>query len=169
MTEDVVQMKIGKFRTGIIGLKAVCGALSGRYKNMGDAEIKDALMTSLEKTNYIPENVRNDYEQAFFKAFKAFVGEPIPETSGPGGLEIKVLGQGCARCRQLEQDVMTVLSEMNVQADVEHVTEIEDIASYGVLGLPGLVINGTVVIAGSIPSKAKIKEWVSAAGTNSSQ
>ncbi|MBU4318126.1 MAG: thioredoxin family protein [Proteobacteria bacterium] len=84
-------------------------------------------------------------------------------------MEIKVLGQGCVRCRQLEQDVMAVLSEMKLEADVEHIKEIQDIASYGVLGLPGLVINGVVKAAGSIPPKAKLKEWIAAAGHGAEQ
>jgi small redox-active disulfide protein 2 len=160
MAEDIVQMKVGKYRSGIIGFKAACGKLSGCYKNMTDSEIREGLVAELRKTNYIPDNVRKDYEQAFFRAFKEFMGEPVADNGDAAGLEIKVLGQGCVRCNQLEQDVMAVLSEMNLQADVEHVHEIKQIAEYGVLGLPGLVINGRVKSAGSIPPKAKIMDWI---------
>lgn len=169
MIEDVVQMKIGKFRSGIIGFKTACSKLAGVYKIMTDEDLKAALVAELKKSNYIPDSARKDYEIAFFSAFKKSVGEPVIESNSAGVLEIKVLGQGCVRCRQLEQDVMTVLSEMNVEADLEHVTEIKEIAAYGVLGLPGLVINGKVISAGSLPSKARIKEWIEAAGAKPSK
>jgi small redox-active disulfide protein 2 len=160
MTEDVIQMKIGKFRSGIIGFKTACSKLAGTHKNMTDEEIKSTLITELKKSNYIPDSARKEYEIAFFAAFKKSVGEPVEEVANTGGLEIKVLGQGCVRCRQLEQDVMAVLAEMKVNADLEHVTEIKEIAAYGVLGLPGLVINGKVISAGSLPPKAKIMDWI---------
>jgi small redox-active disulfide protein 2 len=159
MAEDIVQMKIGKYRTGIIGLKKVCEELSGRYSGMSEREIRDFLMTELQKTNYISENVKKSYEDAFFAAFKAFLGEPISSDSITG-VEIKILGQGCARCNQLEQDVMNIVAEMKIDADIEHVSDIKAIADYGVLGLPGLVINGKVKAAGNIPPKGKIIGWI---------
>jgi len=169
MTEDIVQMKISKFRSGNYRVQTACSKLAGAHKTMTEEEIKAALIAELKKSNYIPDSARKDYERAFYSGFKKFVGEPEVECEKAAGLEIKVLGKGCFRCRQLEQDVMAVLTEMNIEADLEHVNEIQDIAAYGVLGLPGLVINGKIMAAGSIPSKAKLKEWFLAAGTNPSK
>jgi small redox-active disulfide protein 2 len=163
MTDDVVQMKIGKHRFGIIGFHTACTRLADQGGGMSDEEIKNALMEEMRKKNYIPENVRQEYEQAFFRAFKAFVGEPVQNSQPITGIEIKVLGQGCVRCRQMEQDMMNIVSEMGIEADIEHVSDIVEIARYGVLGLPALVINGKVKTAGNLPPRSKIMEWISSA------
>jgi small redox-active disulfide protein 2 len=78
-------------------------------------------------------------------------------------MNIKVLGSGCANCVRLEKRVVEVLDEMNLQADVEHVTDYKSIMSYGIMSTPGLVINGQVKSSGRIPSKDEIEAWVKAA------
>jgi small redox-active disulfide protein 2 len=80
-------------------------------------------------------------------------------------MEIKVLGPGCATCNQLAQDLMTVMAEMNMAADIEHVTDIAEIGSYGVMGTPALVINREVKAVGSVPPKPKLKQWLQEAFT----
>jgi len=50
---------------------------------------------------------------------------------------------------------------MNLPADFEHVTDIKEIGKYGVMGMPVLIINGKVMSAGRVPTKGKIKEWLS--------
>ena len=76
------------------------------------------------------------------------------------GLEIKVLGPGCSRCNQLEKDVMAVMNELALVADIEHVTDINAISEYGVMGTPALVVNGKVMAVGGVPPKAKLKTWL---------
>lgn len=76
-------------------------------------------------------------------------------------MEIKVLGTGCQNCKALEKAVKEVVSEMNLQADVEKVEEIGKIVQYGVMLTPGLVINGKVKVSGRVPSKADIKKMIS--------
>ncbi len=76
-------------------------------------------------------------------------------------MEIKVLGTGCQNCKALEKAVKEVVSEMNLQADVEKVEEIGKIVQYGVMLTPGLVINGKVKVSGRMPSKADIKKMIS--------
>ncbi|MBC2693760.1 MAG: thioredoxin family protein [Desulfobacteraceae bacterium] len=56
---------------------------------------------------------------------------------------------------------MELLSEMNLLADMEHVTDVKEIGKYGVMGTPALVINGKVMSVGKVPAKEKIKEWLS--------
>ncbi|MBI5523254.1 MAG: thioredoxin family protein [Desulfarculus sp.] len=79
-------------------------------------------------------------------------------------MAIKVLGPGCSRCESLTASVMKVLNEMNLAADLEHVRDMMEIARFGVMGTPALVINGKVVCVGSVPSPRQIKDWLSAAG-----
>lgn len=75
-------------------------------------------------------------------------------------MNIKVLGAGCANCNKLEQMVFDVLAELNVDANVTHVTEFKEIMSYGVMSTPALVIDGKVKLSGSVPSKAKLTEII---------
>ena len=78
-------------------------------------------------------------------------------------IEIKVLGSGCANCKKLEQIARKVVATMNVDAQVEKVTDFNQIAEMGVMSTPGLVINDEVVSSGRIPSDEEITEWVTSA------
>jgi small redox-active disulfide protein 2 len=75
-------------------------------------------------------------------------------------MEIRILGSGCPRCNEVEKRTMNALAELNVAADVQKVKDINKIARYGVLGTPGLVINGKVKSSGRIPSLEEIKAWI---------
>jgi small redox-active disulfide protein 2 len=75
-------------------------------------------------------------------------------------MEIRILGTGCPRCDEVEKRTMNVLAELHVAADVQKVKDIKEIAKYGVLGTPGLVINGKIKSSGRIPSLEEIKSWI---------
>ncbi|MCX6568069.1 MAG: thioredoxin family protein [Candidatus Aminicenantes bacterium] len=75
-------------------------------------------------------------------------------------MEIKILGPGCPRCGEVEKRVKSALAELGVAADVEKVADIKTMMSYGILGTPGLVINGKVKCAGRIPGPEEIKVWI---------
>jgi len=80
-------------------------------------------------------------------------------------LDIKVLGTGCTGCLKLEQLVIEALKSLGVQnARVELVAE-QRMKDYGLLGdrAPGLVINGRLAWAGSVPERQLISEWLRAA------
>jgi small redox-active disulfide protein 2 len=76
-------------------------------------------------------------------------------------MEIKVLGPGCPRCEQTEKNVKEALQESGVDAKVEKVTGAMEIARYGVLTTPGVVIDGEVKSVGKVPDKEEIKSWIS--------
>ena len=75
-------------------------------------------------------------------------------------MKIEVLGMGCARCNDLEKQVHDVLKELNLEAEVTKVSDLDKISSYGVLMTPGLVINGKVFCSGKIPTTADLKKWI---------
>ena len=75
-------------------------------------------------------------------------------------MDIKILGTGCPRCGKLEKRTMNVLAQMNIAANVEKVTDIRQIMTYGVLSTPALAINGSVKCAGRIPRPEEIKSWI---------
>jgi len=76
-------------------------------------------------------------------------------------MDIKVLGPGCAKCQQTEKVVKEAVAESGVSATVEKVTDIREIAEYGVFGTPAVVVDGDVKCVGKVPSKQDIKKWVS--------
>lgn len=75
-------------------------------------------------------------------------------------MEIKVLGPGCAKCAKAEKLVLDVIKETGVTATVEKVTDMMQIASYGVFGTPSIIIDGKVKCTGKVPKRADIKSWL---------
>jgi small redox-active disulfide protein 2 len=75
-------------------------------------------------------------------------------------MEIKILGPGCAKCKQTEKIVKEAVAEAGVSADVEKVTDIMKIAGYGVFGTPAVVVDGEVKSVGKIPKKEDVKSWL---------
>ena len=73
---------------------------------------------------------------------------------------IKILGSGCARCNSLEKVVVEALNELGIQEGVCHVTDFSEIASYGVIMTPALVIDDNVVLYGKVPSIQEMKEII---------
>jgi small redox-active disulfide protein 2 len=140
----------------------VLEAVAQEFKGHPDQDIKTELMRRLGRSNYIVPSAEAAYEAAFFREYKKFIGEPVSEDPS-GSLQIKVLGPGCPSCDKLEKDLMEVMVELNLPADLDHVRDVKEIACYGVMGNPALVINGKVVAAGRVPSKNQLKEWLKAA------
>jgi small redox-active disulfide protein 2 len=75
-------------------------------------------------------------------------------------MEIKVLGPGCAKCLQTEDLVKEAIAESEVDAQVEKVTDIREIAKHGVLTTPAVVIEGQIKCVGKVPDKDEILSWL---------
>jgi small redox-active disulfide protein 2 len=75
-------------------------------------------------------------------------------------MEIKVLGTGCPKCNTLEKMVQDALQELNVEATIEKVTNINDIAMAGVMLTPALIINGDVKVSGTLPSQQNLVKMI---------
>jgi small redox-active disulfide protein 2 len=73
-------------------------------------------------------------------------------------LKIEVLGPGCPRCQQLENNVRAAVEEMGIDAEITKVSEIKEIAARGVLMTPGLVVDGKVVSSGHLLSVIQVKK-----------
>jgi small redox-active disulfide protein 2 len=161
MTErDVTQITVNNRRIGIIGLKAAIEETAGEYAEKSDEDVQTELMKRLSKKNYIPNRVSEAYGQAFVREFRKHLGQAYEAESASDILEVKIIGTGCARCDWLRQAVIDAVAELNLAADVEHITDLGEIARFPVLGFPALIINGKTVCAGSVPSKENIKTWV---------
>jgi small redox-active disulfide protein 2 len=78
-------------------------------------------------------------------------------------MQIKILGTGCAKCHRLEQLTREAVTELGIQAEFDHVTEMDKIMAYPIMTTPALVINDEVKVAGRMPSKEEIAGWLKAA------
>jgi small redox-active disulfide protein 2 len=79
-------------------------------------------------------------------------------------MEIKILGTGCPRCQEVEKRTLDVLSELNMSADVQKITDTKQIMEYRIMTTPGLVINGRVKCSGRLPSRGEIRNWIEEEG-----
>lgn len=73
---------------------------------------------------------------------------------------IKVYGSGCANCTKLETMCKEVVQELGMQANVQKVTDIQEIMKTGIMSTPGLEINGKMVSSGKLPIKATLVQWI---------
>lgn len=75
-------------------------------------------------------------------------------------IEIKVLGPGCARCKQLYSEAERAIAQLAAPATLIKVEDIKEIMGYKILATPALVINGEVKSAGRIPNAGEIVSWL---------
>jgi len=77
-------------------------------------------------------------------------------------MRIEILGMGCPKCKKLYENAQAAVKELNAQADVAKVEDIQKITDYGVMTTPAIVIDGEIKAAGRIPAPDEIKSWISA-------
>lgn len=75
-------------------------------------------------------------------------------------MKIEILGTGCPKCKQLEENARIALKEKGVQADIVKITEIDEIIEYGVMSTPAIVIDGEVKSYGRVVTVEEIKKWL---------
>ena len=73
---------------------------------------------------------------------------------------IKILGTGCPKCKKLEGNAREALKQIGASAEVEKVTDLNDILRYGVMITPGLVIDEVVKVSGTVPSVDQIRRFI---------
>ena len=74
---------------------------------------------------------------------------------------IQILGPGCQKCNALYERTRQAASEMGIDCEIEKVTDIDQMLSFGIMSTPALVVDGTVKVYGHVPSVARIKEMLS--------
>jgi small redox-active disulfide protein 2 len=155
---EVSKIKVGKFTVGIVGLQAAVEE-AAQEEFSSDEEIADHLLQVLKKKNYVPPKSEAEHARAFLREYKKFKGEPC-EMEKPQGLEVKILGPGCPNCEKLEQMIFRVMADSNIAGDVEHVRDLAEIANYGLVPTPALVINGKVKSSGRLPQERQVLQWL---------
>lgn len=72
-------------------------------------------------------------------------------------MKIQIAGPGCTNCRTTEQRVKNACAEMDLVADISHVSDWEEMAALGVLRTPAVIIDGKIASMGRVPSVAELK------------
>ena len=73
-------------------------------------------------------------------------------------MEIKILGTGCSKCKKLDAITREVAEELQLEANIEKVEDIQKIMEYGVMSTPALVIDGKVAMSGKLPKSEELKK-----------
>ena len=76
---------------------------------------------------------------------------------------VKILGPGCKNCQNLERLTKEALTDLGMEATVEKVTDYGEIAGYGVMSTPGLVVDEKVLVSGRVPTRDEIRALLSTA------
>ena len=77
-------------------------------------------------------------------------------------MRIEILGMGCPKCKKLYENAQSAVKELNVQAEIVKVEDIQKITDYGLMSTPAIAIDGQVKAAGRITAPDEIKKWISA-------
>lgn len=72
-------------------------------------------------------------------------------------MNILVIGPGCVKCKTLAQVTEQAVNELGIHAEINKVTDLKQIMALGVMMTPALAVNGTVKVAGKVPSVTELK------------
>jgi small redox-active disulfide protein 2 len=75
-------------------------------------------------------------------------------------MKIQVLGTGCAKCELLAEQTRKAAAELGLDAEVEKVTDINEILGFGVMMTPALAVDGEVRVVGKVPAVEELKEML---------
>lgn len=75
-------------------------------------------------------------------------------------MKVQILGSGCAKCKTLEERVKQLVAKHQLPVEVEKVTDLQEMVKYGIMMTPGLVVDGVVKSAGSIPKDEQLLIWM---------
>lgn len=76
-------------------------------------------------------------------------------------IRIQILGTGCPKCRKLAEYAEAAAKELGIEYELEKITKIDQIMSFGVMMTPALGVDGTVIAAGNVPTTDEIKGLIS--------
>jgi small redox-active disulfide protein 2 len=75
-------------------------------------------------------------------------------------MKIEILGTGCPKCKQLEENARKAAAEKKVKAEIVKVSDISKIIEYGIMSTPALVIDGKIKCYGKLATVDEIKKWL---------
>ena len=79
-------------------------------------------------------------------------------------MNVKILGGGCSKCETLLANAKEAIEKAGVKAEVEYITDMEQVMSYGVMSMPAIVVNEQVVSMGKVLKAAQVEELLKKLG-----
>lgn len=73
-------------------------------------------------------------------------------------MKIQIIGAGCPRCNETEQNVFNACAELGLAADITHVFDQNEIVKFGQIGMPSVIVDDKIVVSGRVPSVAELKK-----------
>ena len=79
-------------------------------------------------------------------------------------MKVQIAGPGCPKCQTTEDTVKNALADLNLDADLSHVTDYKDMAHLGVRLTPAVVIDGKIALSGRVPTLDEAKKLLETHG-----
>ena len=76
-------------------------------------------------------------------------------------MKIQVAGPGCKKCHDTERNVREACAQLNLNAEILHVSDMREIAKLGVLFTPAVIVDGKMIVSGKLPSVEELKNYFS--------
>lgn len=150
------QLRVGRATVGLVGLDIALNRLLNQG-DLADEKAVTLLYEEVEKQNYIPAGMEEQYRQALAREYERLRSG---REASADDLVIRILGPGCVSCNNLQNIVIEVMNEMGLAADVFQVHDLDEIGRFGIIQTPALLINGKVKCAGRLPTSSQIEEWL---------
>jgi hypothetical protein len=154
MSNNITQVRVGSNLIGLKGLEEIFQAFSEQAWET-EEQAQEELCRLVAAVNYIPAGARPAYRLALWREFRRFRGEEVGLPTLEG-LEVKVLGLGCAGCRHFYQQVVDILAAKKIEAAIQYITEPNLLKDYQVRAFPALIINDRLVLEGRLPPPAEL-------------
>ncbi len=160
MSDEITMVYVGGIKIGLIGLSDFFEEVKS-MNHTDEAEIKNHLLEKVKSQNYVLPSKEEDYASAVLREYKKSIGLPVENIEKKASvLTIRVLGPGCYACEKLEQDIKAIFAELKIAANVEHIRDLNEIAKYGTVGTPSLVINKEIVLSGLTLPRSQLKKMI---------
>ncbi|OEU62767.1 MAG: redox-active disulfide protein 2 [Desulfuromonadales bacterium C00003094] len=75
-------------------------------------------------------------------------------------IKIQILGTGCTKCQKLRENAQQTADELGLDYQLEKISDIKDIASFGVMMTPALAVDGEVKLVGKVPDPEDLKKYL---------
>ena len=75
-------------------------------------------------------------------------------------MKIQICGLGCSNCAKIEQIIAETISKSGVDAEVEKITDLQEMVNLGVISTPAVIIDGQIKCMGKVPPKKEVVNWI---------
>lgn len=155
----VSTVMIGGSAVGLVDLEDIFAAVRDAGLKESE-ELKDLILTKVKVKNYVPSRMEPVYREELFEEYLVFTGALPDRRSAAAAVEVRLYGAGCARCEKLDAMVTQILARHGLRVDYQYLTDLNAIARAGILSTPALVVAGTMILSGRVPSEKELESLI---------